>query len=97
VPKKLVEKILTHDLRQWHWETTGPHTRRIVRGPVLAQCIGWDAADAFLRLQGTALIYNTIKDPYDGSVFRMVTFPPGWEGDCMNMENLFEEELWPTA
>jgi hypothetical protein len=92
--KKLVDKIITHELFRWHWVTEP--TRRITQGPVVARCIGWDAVDAFLRLQGTALVHTTITTP-GGPPFRMISYPEGWSGHCVNMENIFEEELWPTA
>jgi hypothetical protein len=92
--KKLVGKILTHELFQWHW--VNEPKRRIVQGPILARCIGWDAVDAFLRLHGTAMVHSTITTA-SGPPFRMISFPDGWGGHCVNMENIFEEALWPTA
>lgn len=92
--KKLIEKILTYEL--YTFELVLDPTRRIVRGPVVAQCIGWDAVNAFLRLQGTSMVRATHYLP-GAPPFDSLTFPPGWAGNCVNMENLFEEELWPTA
>lgn len=77
--KKLVDKILTHELFQRDRAAK-------TRGPVAAQCIGWDAVDAFLRLQGTALV----RTEHPG-IGKFVQFPEGWDGYCVNMENIFEE------
>ncbi len=78
-PRRLVAKVLTHEVFRWDKATKK-------RGPVLASCIGWEAVDAFLRLQGTALVRTT------HSGFSVIQFPPGWDGLCVNMENIYADE-----
>jgi len=78
-PRRLIAKVLTYEVFQWDRASKK-------RGPILASCIGWEAVDAFLRLQGTALVRITYSD------IPVIQFPPGWDGLCVNMENVYADE-----
>lgn len=87
--KVLVGKILTYDVGRWHQEFEP--TRRFVRGPVLARCVGWDEVDAFLKTQGTGLIYKTLEVAGQAPM-HFFEFPLGWDGVCVDMENIYGED-----
>ncbi len=83
--KKLVGKVLTMDVFR-----RDPVTRK--PGPVEATLVGWQALDDFLKQHGTALVRENVT-----GIGEVINFPPGWDGMCVGMENVYDDgtsEKW---
>ena len=76
--RKLISKLLPFEVFR-----RDPATRKT--GPVLATVKGWNAFDAFLKTQGSALVRSSTNG------FDFISMPRGWDSMVVGMVNYYND------